>query len=169
MPLFSCLFFFIITKWCNSATEIIRSHVQAQSSLQGAWKKWHRLVIQCCKTCTTARAISVGKKKLRSSNCFQSLELFFRFSFFIQGPPDSYRLNHITKAVLETRLSAAKGRPLVILTVSHSAGRTQLRDAESSKNSKISPSEDFFPKICPRVLSKPTLSQITITQKNSVP
>lgn len=33
------------------------------------------------------------------------------------GPADSYRLNHITKNDLETRLLEANGRPLVIRTM----------------------------------------------------
>jgi len=43
------------------------------------------------------------------------------------GPADSYRLNHITKSDIETRLIEASGRPLVVRTM-------RIPDSDWSEN-----------------------------------
>ena len=48
---------------------------------------------------------------------FNAVRLLLIYESSPFGPPDSYRLNHITKNDIETRLIEAGGRPLVVRTM----------------------------------------------------
>ena len=48
---------------------------------------------------------------------FKAVRLLLIHEKSAYGPADSYRLNHITKNGIETRLLEAEGRPLVVRTM----------------------------------------------------
>ncbi|CAF0946263.1 unnamed protein product, partial [Didymodactylos carnosus] len=61
--------------------------------------------------------IVAGPEKAGTSWLFNAIRLLLMREKSPWGPPDSYRLNHIYRNDLETRLQSAEGRPLVVRTM----------------------------------------------------
>lgn len=59
----------------------------------------------------------IARFRLGTSWLFNAVRLLLIHEKSAYGPADSYRLNHITKNDLVTRLIEANGRPLVVRTM----------------------------------------------------